>query len=109
MATGRDSQIDVLLERVDNLRSDISEIKIIVGNMADSERQRSEKIVELSQSTKRAHERIDELSDWQKKVNDLMPFLKAEAWIIAALAVPVIVWLASVVYQYLLAKAGGVL
>ena len=109
MALAQDKQIGALIERVDNLRTDISELKIIVGNMADDERKRVEKIIELDQRTKRAHERIDELSDWQKGVNKLMPFLRAEAWIVAALAVPVIIWLASVVYRYFIAQASGIL
>ena len=97
--------IPTLFERVEHIRCDIAEIKVlIVDHMKDS-RERDEKtnkdLLLLSHKAESAHLRIDALDKFRAEVEKLLPFLKAEAWVIGALAVPFIVWIGALVVQWI--------
>ena len=94
--------IEVLAERVESLRCDIQEIKAIFEQMAKERRAEYKTIIALSNSTTRAHERIDDLVDWRKSVDKFMPVVKAVAWICSLMTLPFLLWLISVVWQWVL-------
>ena len=99
-----------VIERLNNLHEDIREIKTDVRDQLTKTQafliSNNSEHGEMVNEAKRAHARIDEtnikLGKIEKKVEDLLklaPFLKAEAFLVGGLSLPLIIWLLSVVWK----------
>jgi len=106
--TGGD--LGVVIERLNNLHEDVREIKgDVKGQLVQIQAfllSNSNEHGEMVNEAKRAHSRIDEtnlkLGTVEKKVEDLLklaPFLKAEAYLVGGLSIPLIIWLVSLLWK----------
>lgn len=96
----------VVIERVDNLIGDVCDLKKTVDSYIKESRDREEKrdkesrerdekrdreIIIIGHKVDTAHIRIDSLEKFKADVDKLLPFLRAYAWVLVALAVPVMI------------------
>ena len=103
------ANVDVVAERLDALRCDVQEIKNILTEQARESRSRDERMIVMSTRLDAAHGRIDALDKWRDSVDKLVPLMRAELWLVGAMAVPVITAIIYIVQQYMAAKASGVI
>ena len=107
----------VVIERLSNLHEDIREIKSDIKDQAIALKDQLVQVQnfllsntqehgEMVFDAKRAHSRIDEtnitLGKVEKKVEDLLklaPFLKVEAFLVAGLSIPLIIWLVDMIWK----------
>lgn len=112
-------ELAVVIERLSNLQDDISEIKVDIKEQRFVLEEQSETVQafllnytkehgEVVNTAKRAHERIDatniRVETVEKKVVELeklAPFLKVEAFLVAGLSIPLIIWLADILWKLL--------
>ena len=111
----------VVIERLNNLREDVLEIKNVVKDQLVQIQafllNNNDEHGEMVNEAKRAHNRIDQMSTKvekiEKKVEDLLklaPFLKVEAFLVAGLSIPLIIWLVDMIWKLLthqIVLAGG--
>ena len=111
---GGDTQpVDVLVERLNNVGCDVSELKTDLRDFVKEQREREERrdsrISVIENQAAAAHKRLDVVEEWRKSIEKLMPLLRVEAWLIAAISVPAIGWILYVVGEWAKAKLTGVI
>lgn len=110
----------VLVERINNVACDVTELKTDLKDFVREQREREEnrikyekerdtRISVIENQAAAAHKRLDVVEEWRKSVEKLMPLLRVEAWLIAAISVPVIGWVLYVVGEWARAKLTGVI
>ena len=110
MPVVEEENLGVVFEKLSNLHEDVKEIKEDVKNQLVQMQafllSNNTEHGEMVNEAKRAHDRIDQMTIKvtlvEKKVEDLLklaPFLKAEAFLVGGLSLPLIIWLLSIFWK----------
>lgn len=93
----------VLTERIDAVSRDIAELKSLIQDGQKQQRDFNNHYIEervtIRNQVKVAHDRLDAFSLWQGGVDKLLPVLRAEAYVIGVLSVPVIIGVAIWIWK----------
>lgn len=95
----------VVIERVENLRCDVAEIKTTLADYIRESRERDEKrereLIIIGHKVETAHARIDSLDKFKGDVEKLLPFLRGYAWVLGAIAVPMLSWFVYLAVEWI--------
>jgi len=99
----------VLTERINALFCDIAELKSLIQDGQKQQRDFNDHYIEervtIRNQVKAAHDRLDVFALWQVGVDQLLPVLRAEAYIIGTLSVPVIIGVAIWIWRLITNQA----
>lgn len=106
-------RLNGIAEDVGDLKRDLKEFTIEQRTREDNrvkhEKERDEKIIIIGKSAEKAHERIDNLEDFQESVEEMLPAMKNMAKLSLGLSVPFILFIAKVIGEWVIAKAQGLI
>lgn len=117
---GTAAQNNYILERLDlmktDLQTDIADLKTDVRDLATGQKCLNDNLtafqreyvgehVKVVTKADAAHQRLDKLEERIKEIEKLLPFMKAEAYILTALAIPVILGVLAFIWSLLTHQA----
>lgn len=107
--------VAVILERMETLQLDVTELKNMLKCSAQEQTQFRERYFiahgELENKTNQAHDRISALSEAMSKqdarikaIEKLVPMMKSISYVLIGLSLPAILWVLNLLYQVLTHK-----